>query len=47
MGAVFAFVLLFVLFFVAFPVFVLCLFTVYKLTGGGLSFRAWYKAMVF
>lgn len=47
MGTVFAFVLLFILFLVAFPMFVLFLFTVYKLTGGGLSFRAWYKAMAF
>ena len=47
MGAVIGLLLLFILFLVAFPAFVLFLFTVYKLTGGGLSFRAWYKAMAF
>lgn len=47
MGAVFAFVLLFVLFLAAFPLFVLFLYTVYKLTGGRSSFRAWYKALAF
>ena len=47
MGTVFAFVLLFILFLVAFPMVILFLFTIYKLTGGELSFRVWYKAMTF